>query len=199
MKIGGGGGENIGERCPPGVHAAVLVGVYDVGAQEGFQGKIQRKVVFAWEVSARDTKGRNFVLFERLTNSSHEKSTMVKRFGSLVGRAPTAEESKDGFDDALMVGKSCLVNVVASDKEDGWPYIDNVMPMPTGMEPHRQKGVYNEEPRYVVKMRESALTPDQVASRKRTEAVLGKPTSADVKAAEEVFGGRSVNVDDPPF
>mgnify|MGYP001608709555 CR=1 FL=1 len=132
MRVGG-YSEMTGERCPTGVQPAVLVAVYDIGLQAGFEGKIQPKIVLWWESSQRDTKGRPFTLPDTVTASSNEKATLTARYGALMGKPPTEAECEEGFDMDLCIGKCCLLNVVPPKKQGGWPRIDSVMPLPLGM------------------------------------------------------------------
>lgn len=186
MKIGG-VSEQIGERCPTGVHPAVLVGVYDVGTHEGYQGKIQPKVCLWWEAGVRDSKGRPFTLPDVVTNSSHEKSTMAQRFSCLVGRALTEPEQKDGLDTDMMIGKSCLVLVSPPKKAGGWPFIENVMPLPTGMPVPKKMGDYAQEPRFVTILKAKALSAAQVAERRKALEVLGTaPSGGDADFDEKI-------------
>lgn len=160
MKIGG-QSESVGEKCPAGVQVAVLAAVDDVGYQEGFQGKVQRKMVLTWETQHRTTKGRQFVLFQTVTNSTHEKSTMFKYVGTLLGRKMTEAEQKDGIDDTLLVGKCAQILVQPSEREGGWPYIDNVMPLVPGQGGIKAEGDYSQPSRFVTKLKANQIPADK--------------------------------------
>lgn len=159
MRLGG-FVEQTGERCPTGVQAATLVYVYDLGLQVGFEDKIQPKVCLWWESANKDSKGRPFTLPDVVTASSNEKSTMTQRYGSLMGAAPSEADMEAGYDTDLLIGKSCLILVQPSRKQGGWPYIENVMPLPPGMPVPPVIGEYEDgenAPKFVQMLRAKAV------------------------------------------
>lgn len=179
------GSEQIGERCPTGPQRVVLCAIHDVGLQEGYEGKVQRKSVLVFESEHRNTKGAPFVLFKTVTASLFKEAFLAKVFGAIVRRAPTDNEADNGFDDALLVGKTCYVNVAPPAKENGWPSIETVMPLPTGFAPLTPQGDYGpdaELPKFVQTMLSNRVSAPRPAAPTATPPASApastSPTSA---------------------
>ena len=177
MRLGG-QSEQVGERCPVGVVVGILAAVYDLGMQEGYEGKKQHKVCLWWEVSHRDTKGVRFTLPDMVTNSSSELSTLTQRVGALMGRAPTEEEMDVGYDTDPLIGKCCLLQIDPPRKPGGWPFVKNVMPCPAGMSGiNRVEGKYgpgDPTPKFVEKMLDKSLDDEAPAQASEADAALDK-------------------------
>lgn len=124
----------MGEPIPVGVHKAVCFRVVDMGMQEGFQGKMQHKLVILWELDVRRTQGEfanaRFLASKTYTASIGEKATLRKDLESWRGRAFTAEEL-EGFDVEKIVGANCQLNMVAVQTKAGktWTAIAAIMPL----------------------------------------------------------------------
>ncbi len=197
MRVGG-YTEQSGEKCNPGTMPAVLAAVFDVGLHRtSFDGeeKTQHKVALMWEVDDRDTKGRRFTLFQVVTNSSNEKANLTKIVGALMGRAPTEAECEEGFDMDPLIGTTCLVQVAPPREGKKWPYIENVMPLPRGM--NRlvvETDVMGDDPGFVKMMREKAVKPTSPTATNSVPPHGGARTAE--KPADE---RRTFNPDDPPF
>lgn len=172
MRIGGSSGEAIGEKIPAGAYAGALIGVWDIGRQVGWQDEIVNKIVLGWETSKRDSKGKPFVMYESLKNSSYELAPAAKRFVALAGRALSDEEEEKGFDLDPFIGKSVLLTVIPPKKDAKWPKLETVMGLPEGFPPYVPVGDYKETPGFVVKalarrvgvgVSPQGLTPEEAA------------------------------------
>ena len=126
--------------CPSGNHEAVCTRVIDLGTQEvHFNGetKCQRKVFLQWEISgASDDDGNPFLVGERYTLSSNEKSNLRKMLESWRGkRFDDSELGEGGFDIKKVIGAPCLVSVIQQES-GGKTYanVRNVSPLPKGMQ-----------------------------------------------------------------
>lgn len=153
-----------GEKCPPGFYRAVLVGIFDIGKQPPFKStdSPQHKVILAWEVDARDSKGRNFVVFDTLAlYLSTKPSKLSERFGALLGRPLTDKECEDGLDDAELLGKTVMVFIAPPSGNSKWPKVQQALPLQAGQSPMRASKMFTEaDPPKVVRMaREKAIKP----------------------------------------
>jgi hypothetical protein len=79
------------ESAPSGVFHAVLADIADLGlVTSTFQGqtKTQPKVRFVWILENKDKEGKNFRVFQQLTNNLHEKSNLYKTVKQILNAAP---------------------------------------------------------------------------------------------------------------
>lgn len=161
--------ERTGEKCPTGVHLAVLAAVYDVGLHAGFQGgPDNRKSMFVWEtVEERDTKGRRFMLIDTVANylgKPDKPSKMAERIEALRGSPLTEEEYRTiGVDTDEVVGRTCVLVVKGPTGSAKWPKVDSaVSAKPQERTAHKVEGKYPGEPDvppYVKTMRAKAKKP----------------------------------------
>ncbi len=124
------GEDSGGEKCPPGMHRAALVGMFDVGNQPGFKAgdSPMHKVVLVWEMEPRDTKGRPFQMIDSLASylsapTAKKKSKFAERVEALLARPLTEDECKTGVDDTLLMGKSCQLFIAPPGPDSKWPKI----------------------------------------------------------------------------
>lgn len=108
---------------PSGTHLARLYRIVDLGTQESqFQGgevKIQRKVMFAWEIHGEDDTGEPLVtedgkpmaIFKNYTLSWNEAATLRKDLQAWRGVPWTDAEAKR-FELKNVLGQWCMLNVV---------------------------------------------------------------------------------------
>ena len=108
---------------PSGTHLARLYRIVDLGTQESqFQGgevKIQRKVMFAWEIHGEDDTGEPLVtedgkpmaIFKNYTLSWNEAATLRKDLQAWRGTPWTDAEAKR-FELKNVLGQWCMLNVV---------------------------------------------------------------------------------------
>ena len=136
-------GESNIEPVPEGLHAGVLVGLYDVGTQysEKFDNSM-RKLVLAFELPElplieveRDGEKKHLprVVSLRLTRSLNEKSRLRALLESWRGKRLTPEEA-NAFDMARVLGIPALVQVMHEQKPDGKVFanVNNLLPLPKG-------------------------------------------------------------------
>lgn len=132
-----------GNPPPPGVHLGVCSRVWDLGEQEGFQGKLQHKVVIVWELDSRLTEGeyagKRHIHMQTYTASLNEKARLRQDLEAWRGKAFTPEELQ-GFDLEKLLGVMCQMNLVEYTKQNGGTGVKmaSIMPPPAGatrMEP----------------------------------------------------------------
>lgn len=102
--------------CPEGTHAAVCVGVVDLGTQppsgKFLDQKPQRKLYLVWELTEEATRpliGKDF------TASLNEKATLRKWIEQWRGKKFGEDEE---FDVATLAGKKCLLTITHSGNGD---------------------------------------------------------------------------------
>lgn len=137
-----GGGSNY-EPVPAGNYVARCYSMVHIGTvPEEFQGekKMMNKVRLTFELPTelkvfKEENGEQpYVLSKEFTLSMHEKATLRKWLESWRGKGFTEEEAK-AFDITVLVGKSCMLNIIHKKKKDGETRADiaTVSAMPKGM------------------------------------------------------------------
>lgn len=137
-----GGGEL--QLPPVGAHPARCVHIIDLGTQKDtFQGKpkIIRKVRINWELPLEkavfvEERGEEpFMCGADYTLSLNERANLRHMLESWRGREFTADELK-AFDLKVLLGKSCLVNILhkMSAKKRKYAIVATVSPLPKGMQ-----------------------------------------------------------------
>lgn len=117
------------ELCPATIHNAICGVVMPLGIRETkFGNKKQVKFIFITE--AKDSEGRNFMIFSKpLTLSANKKSSLFQMCKSW-GAIPF--DSEQGFADIELEqyqGERITINVVHNkDGDNTWVNIDSVMP-----------------------------------------------------------------------
>ena len=118
------------EKPEAGLHNAVCSKMFDLGIQEGFQGKPQHKVVIYWELEETmktgEYAGQRFVMSRTYTLSLNEKATLRRDLESWRGKGFTDDEV-NGFDIEVLIGVPCTLNVLHDDKS-GRAKIAGIMP-----------------------------------------------------------------------
>ena len=128
------------EKLPTGPQAAVCCGVHDLGMQQGFQGKLQHKVVIVWELSERRKQepggGQRFTISNTYTLSLSEKANLTKDLISWRGVPLSEEELSQGFDIERLIGANCTLNLVEVTKPNKSPrvVVQGIMPPIRGTE-----------------------------------------------------------------
>jgi hypothetical protein len=128
-------GKDFGELPPAGSHAAVLIGLIDLGTQsESFQGgpvEWRRKVMLVWELTDQKMSGtedRNHVIANRYTFSLSTKATLRKLLENWRGKQFGNDEE---VDISVVLGKPCLLNVTHSQSGDRtYANVAGVQPVP---------------------------------------------------------------------
>lgn len=167
-----GGGEI--QLPPVGSHPARCVHIIDLGTQKDtFQGKpkIIRKVRINWELPLEkaifvEERGEEpFMCGADYTLSLNERANLRHMLESWRGREFTADELK-GFNLEVLLGKSCLVNIIhkTSAQKRNYAVVATVTPLPKGMQcpkaslpklnydiEQMEGGVFNQLPEWIQK------------------------------------------------
>jgi len=120
------------EKCPAGNHLAVCYEVLDIGTQETKFGH-KHQIWIGWETPNETmSDGRPFVIGQKYTLSSNEKSNLRLMLESWRGKK-FSDDDFGNFDIAAVAGKGCFLNVV-HDEHDGNTYanIKAVTALPKG-------------------------------------------------------------------
>jgi hypothetical protein len=203
-----------GEKCPPGMHRAQLVGMFDVGNQPGFKAgdSPMHKVVLVWELEPRDTKGRAFQMIDSLASylsapTAKKKSKFAERIEALLARPLTEDECKMGVDDSLLMGKFCQLFIAPPGPDSKWPKIVQAIGL-LGRAPLTGAALLNEAdlPKHVeaflTKARAKAVggwkPPTPTTPNKSAVAGTQGPSRAS-EAPDLNIDGTSKNADDIPY
>jgi hypothetical protein len=124
-----------GQQVPAGVHGAVCSKIYDLGIQDGFEGKQQQKLVILWELDERKDDGKRFLISRTYTASLNEKAKLRQDLEAWRGRRFSPQELS-GFDLDNIIGAPCQLAVVEYTKQNGMAgtKISAVMPLAKGMQ-----------------------------------------------------------------
>jgi len=107
---------------PAGTHLARLYRIVDLGTQTtAYQGetKMQRKVMFAWEIHGEDDTGEPLVtedgkpmaIFKNYTLSWNEAATLRKDLQAWRG-TPWTDAEANRFDLKNVLGQWCMLNII---------------------------------------------------------------------------------------
>ena len=134
------------EHATAGVHQAVCSGVYDMGEQDGFQGKRVRKIAIMWELDQRYTEGeyagKRIVVANTYSAYFTDKSNLRKLVEGWFGlQVPDTVEE---YDVETLLGKQCCLNMVINEK--GYANMQSIMPIMANMQP-----MFVETPGYIPK------------------------------------------------
>ena len=122
------------ENPPPKTYPARLIGAWDIGKQKPFnpEDEAKNQIILVYDLLGKEkmSDGKNFTVFEFLTQSLHVKSTLAKRL-KVLG-APIRQQNENWFeitDDAFsvadMLGNPCMIEVGVNSK--GNAKVTNVM------------------------------------------------------------------------
>jgi hypothetical protein len=112
------------------LHNAVCAFVYDLGLYPNPHfGKVNHRVLIAWELEQKMQDGRPFMLSKEYTLSLFEKAELFKHLTSWKGAALTATELK-ALDLETLVGKGCRIMVIHVVAKNGKTYanVGSVLP-----------------------------------------------------------------------
>lgn len=122
------------KQAPTGNHVARCIRLIDLGTQHGeYQGQpnVRNQVLITWELCNEPMEdGKPFIVSHFYTNSLNEKATMRAHLEAWRGKQFTDEECK-GFDLNNILGKPCMLTVIANDK--GKSKVSAVASMPRGL------------------------------------------------------------------
>ena len=126
------------EQAPTGAHIGICVRIVDLGTQKSeYQGQVnyKRQGLFTWELptalmTSGEQAGKPFLVSKFYTLSLSEKANLRKDLAAWRGRDFTPEEL-GGFDPKNVLGKACMLNLIANAK--GKTVINGVMQLPKGL------------------------------------------------------------------
>lgn len=122
------------KQAPIGNHVARCIRLIDLGTQHGeYQGQpnTRNQVLVTWELCNELMEdGKPFTVSHFYTNSLNEKATMRAHLEAWRGQQFTEAETR-GFDLNNILGKPCMLTVIANDK--GRSKVSAVSGMPKGM------------------------------------------------------------------
>lgn len=147
------------ETPPVGLQPAVCVNVFDLGFQKGMNDRIVKKCVILWELAEKKTDNNRFQVTKIYTASLNEKANLRKDLASWRTRDFTDEELS-GFDLDNIIGKTCQLNLVASQRNGStFVNVDSVLPAVKGLPPMVPETGRDFVPEWVKKMQTTALPP----------------------------------------
>lgn len=127
------GGSGDFKEAPTGTHIARCIRLIDLGTQHGeYQGQpnTRNQVLITWELCNEMMEdGKPFIVSHFYTNSLNEKATLRAHLEAWRGRQFTEEEIKK-FDLMNILGKPCMVTLIANEK--GKSKVSTVTSMPKG-------------------------------------------------------------------
>lgn len=122
---------------PAGSHAAVLIGIVDLGTQQtnfGDEIKDTHQVALVWELTSEpmpSRPGRNHVVAQKYTFSFHQKSSLRMGYESWIGRSYADGEE---IDYSAKLGHPCAVTIKHGTSAKGNTYakVDSFGPLMKG-------------------------------------------------------------------
>ncbi len=117
MEVGAGGGDF--EQCPPGNYPGNVVALIDVGHQQETskdgERYLARKLVVAFKLAKKDSKGKPFIVAERYTWSMKDNSNFYGVVCGLTGRKFAQGEK---FNPQSIAGMPCMVQMAGKEGKD---------------------------------------------------------------------------------
>jgi hypothetical protein len=101
------------ENPEPGPHAARLIRAIDMGNQKNeMYGNERHELMLVWELAAKMSDGRPFIMSNFYSLSHNEKSTLRQHFQSWRGKTFTKEElDESGIPIEKALGKTCMITI----------------------------------------------------------------------------------------
>jgi hypothetical protein len=122
------------KQAPTGNHVARCIRLIDLGTQHGeYQGQpnTRNQVLITWELCNEPMEdGKPFTISHFYTNSLNEKATLRAHLEAWRGAQFTEKECR-GFDLNNVLGKPCMLTVIANEK--GKSKVSAVGSMPKGL------------------------------------------------------------------
>jgi len=183
-----------------GVKSAVCVGFFDLGFQvSNYKGeeKIQRKVLFTWEVNQQITEGdyvgKNMRISNRYTLSSFKNALLGKMLTSWTGKAMDEQALRE-FDLESLVGKPCMLMIIHNGE---YANVETVMQLADGMSPLAPNEILTEAPDWVKSIQAKSVgDPNKVEH--GMEDVQERETHTETKEPDDIQS-KDVQYDDIPF
>lgn len=138
MKAFSGGGVEF-EQPPLGSHVARCIKIIDLGTQmSDYQGEKseKHKIIIGWElpnalIKEGNYAGQPFTVSSFYTLSLHENALLRQHLTNWRGKPFTAKEIEEGFEMSKLLGKPCMVGIIANAK--GRHNVGAVMQAPQGV------------------------------------------------------------------
>ena len=129
-------------ECPTGAQNAVIADFSAPFEYVNQQGERKITCICTYQLAATyrnemDVAVRKTVS-EFITPSLHSKSKLRARIEGLLGKKMSEAEVPDTFDTASLVGKPCLLNIIAD--ESGYPRIQSLSRLPEGTPAMKPEG-----------------------------------------------------------
>ena len=145
FRVEASGGSREFKIVPAGTHLARLYRIVDLGTQTSdFQGeiKVQRKVMFAWEIHGEEDDGsplmtedgKPMAIFKNYTLSWNEAATLRKDLQAWRG-TPWTDQEAARFDLKNVLGQWCMLNVIHKPGKEGKTFanVAGISPVPSFM------------------------------------------------------------------
>ncbi len=117
MEVGAGGSDF--ETCPPGNYPGNVVALLDVGMQQETskdgEAFMARKLVVAFRLTKKDSKGKPFIVAERYTWSMKDNSNFYALACGLTGRKFAQGET---FNPRSLAGIPCMIQMASKEGKD---------------------------------------------------------------------------------
>jgi hypothetical protein len=127
---------------PAGSYFGVVVGVFDIGTQEGGKFGPKHQVVIQFELHkrkgiCRSEDGKILTISKFYNLAFSDKADLRKDVERILGRKFTPEEAKTGYDVSDLIDKGCRIVVTHEKKDDGSirDQIESVAPLDTEDDP----------------------------------------------------------------
>lgn len=112
------------EPVPAGNYFGVIVGVYDLGTQEGGKFGPKHQVVIQWELHGKKgvktrADGKPLLIGKFYNLAFGEKADLRADVETILSRSFTDEEAKEGYDVTQLIDQACRLTVKHEKKKTG--------------------------------------------------------------------------------
>lgn len=114
---------------PAGNYLAVIVGIYDVGTQDGSQYGPKRQVIIQFELHGKkgprlNEEGKPLLMSNFYNLAFGEKAGLRKDVEAILNRSFTEEEAREGYDVTQLIDVSCRLTVQHQKRKNGEGVVD---------------------------------------------------------------------------
>lgn len=202
------------DPVPAGNYFGVVVGVYDIGTQEGGKFGPKHQIVVQLELHkrkgvVRDKEGNPLRISKFYNLAFSDKADLRKDCEKILNRKFTPEEAKEGYDVTQLIDKACRLTVANEEKDDGTirDQIDSFMAMDEDdpeIEPESSSVVYelwpgdefkDEVPEWIQKLAQKSQEWQAGGAPRRKPTAAATPKNGNA-AGRGKPGGEN---DDTPF
>jgi hypothetical protein len=123
---------------PVGVHPAVCSVLADIGVQPQTNSSFKPvpKIVISWVLPSTVTEdGKPMTISSTFTDSMNKKANLRKFIEQWFGKSFPNDDTAEGFDYGLLLGRACMVNVIHKDGKEGKTFanVSTAMPVMNGI------------------------------------------------------------------